>query len=166
LTKAVLENIIQVVKNMKKAVVLVILMLLPAAVIAQNAPELKGQPYLTKGSTSLFNPSRLRMQQSYTLGYYSGGGASGSIGYYLNSLEYTISNPLKVRLDLGFVHNPGALFSNGSNISKSSAFVPGFSVDWRPPSSFHFMLDFRQVPAFGYGGNNGYYNRDLWEDYH
>jgi hypothetical protein len=151
---------------MKKAIVVVILMLLPAAVIAQNTPDPKGQPYLTKGSTSIFDPSRLKMHQSYSFGYYSGGGSSGSIGYYLNSLEYNISNPLKVRLDLGFVHNPGALFSKGSSVSKSGAFVPGFSVDWRPSSAFHFMLDFRQVPAVGYGGYNGYYNYDPWEDYH
>jgi hypothetical protein len=150
---------------MKKVIVLMILTLLPAAVLAQNAPDIKGQPYLTKGSSSLFNPSRLKMSQSYSLGYFSGGGQSGSIGYYLNSLEYTFSNPLKVRIDLGFVHNPSSLFSR--NASVSGSFVPGVSVDWRPTSALHFMFDYRQVPVYnGYNRYNGYYNPYLWEDHH
>jgi hypothetical protein len=147
---------------MKKTIALAILALLPAAVLAQNAPDVKGQPYLTKGSSSLFDPSRLKMHQSYSFGYYSGGGQSGSIGYYLNSLEYTFSNPLKVRVDLGFMHSPTSLFSRNS--SASGVFVPGVTVDWRPSSLFHIILDYRQVPV--YNGYNGYYNPYLWEDHH
>jgi hypothetical protein len=146
---------------MKKTIALAILMLLPAAALAQSSPEVKGQPYLTKGSSSLFDPSRLKMQQSYSFGYYSGGGQSGSIGYYLNSLEYSFSNPLKVRVDLGFMHNPGSLFSRNS--SASGVFVPGVTVDWRPNSLFHIILDYRQIPV--YNGYNGYYNPYLWEDH-
>ena len=147
---------------MKKAIALVILTLLPAAALAQNAPDLKGQPYISQGSTSLFSPSRLKMHQSYSFGYFSGGGRSGSIGYYLNSLEYTFSNPLKVRVDLGFIHNPSNLFSRNSSLS--GAFVPGISVDWRPNSLFHMTFDYHQVPV--YNGYNGYYNPYLWEDHH
>jgi hypothetical protein len=149
---------------MKKAIALVILVMVPIIALAQNAPDIKGQPYLTKSSTSLFDPSRLKMHQSYSFGYYSGGGTSSSIGYYLNSIEYTISNPLKVRVDLGFMHNPTALFSGNSSVSKSGAFVPGVSLDWRPSSAFHFMLDFREVPV--YNGYNNYYNPYQWEDRH
>jgi hypothetical protein len=144
---------------MKKTIALAILMLLPIAVLAQNSPDVKGQPYLTKGSSSLFDPSRLKMSQSYSLGYYSGGGQSGSIGYYLNSLEYSFSNPLKIRVDLGFMHSPSSLFSRNS--SPSGVFVPGVSLDWRPSSLFHIMLDYRQVPV--YNGYNGYYNPYMWE---
>ncbi len=147
---------------MKKTIALAILTLLPAAVLAQNSPDIKGKPYLTKGSSSLFDPSRLKMHQSYSFGYYSGGGQSGSIGYYLNSLEYTFSNPLKVRVNLGFMHSPTSLFSRNS--SASGVFVPGVTVDWRPNSLFHIILDYRQVPV--YNGYNGYYNPYLWEDHH
>ncbi len=150
---------------MKKLIVLAILTLIPAAVLAQSAPDIKGEPYLSKGSTSFFNPSRLKMTQSYSLGYFSGSGGSGSVGYYLNSLEYTFSNPLKVRINLGFVHNPSSLFSRNSSVSGS--FVPGITVDWRPSSAFHFILDYRQVPVYnGYNGYNGYYNPYMWEGNH
>jgi len=151
---------------MKKMVFWVVLLLIPVMAIAQNLTDLKDKPYLTKGSFSLFDPSRLKISQSYSFGYYSGKGGSASVGYYLNSLEYTISNPLKVRVDLGFLHNPSSILSGSSGVSKSGSFVPGVSVDWRPSSAFHFRLDFRQIPVTNYGGYNNYYNPGYWEDYH
>jgi len=147
---------------MKKVILLMALVLVPVLVFGQAITDLKDKPYV-KGKYSLFDPSRLKMHQSYTFGYYSGAGGSGSVGYYLNSIEYTFSNPLRVRFDLGFLHNPSSVLSGGS--SKAGAFVPGVSLDWRPASSFHFRLDFRQTPAFNYGGYNGYFNPGYWEEY-
>jgi hypothetical protein len=150
---------------MKKAILLMILALIPALVLAQDYSNLQ-QPYLKKNSTSLFDPSRLTMHQSVSFGYYSGGAGSGSMGYYLNSLEYSISNPLKIRVDLGYMANTSALFSRNSSSTKTGTFVPGVSLDWRPSSAFHFSLDFRQVPVYNYGNYNNYYNPALWEDNH
>jgi hypothetical protein len=147
---------------MKKTILLLALVLAPTLVFGQALTDLKDRPYVN-GKTSLFDPSKLKMHQSYTLGYYSGAGGSGSVGYYLNSIEYNFSNPLKVRLDLGFLHNPSSILSGNS--SRAGVFVPGVSLDWRPASSFHFMLDFRQMPAFNYGGYNGYFNPGYWEEY-
>jgi hypothetical protein len=135
-----------------------------ATLFAQQLSDLNENPYSSlqdnksKSSFSLFDPSKLRMRQSYTFGYYSGGGSSGTIGYYLNSIEYAISNPLRVRVDLGFLHNPAALVSKNSSLSNSGTFVPGFSLDWRPVSSFHLRLDYRQLPTYYYGGYNGYFD--------
>ena len=151
---------------MKKMVFFVTLLLIPVMAFSQNLTDLKDKPYLTKGGFSLLDPSRLKISQSYSLGYYSGRGGSASVGYYLNSLEYTFSNPLKVRVDLGFVHNPSAIISGRSSISKAGSIVPGVSIDWRPSSAFHFRLDYRQIPVTNYGGYNYYYNPRFWEDYH
>ncbi len=151
---------------MKKMVFCLVLLFTAATVFAQSRTDLKDTSYLSKKSFSLFDPSKLKMSQSYTLGYYSGRGGSSSVGYYLNSIEYTIASPLKVRLDLGFLHNPGAMLSSRSGVSKSGTFIPGVSVDWRPSPNFNFRLDVRQVPFTNYGGYNGYYNPGFWEDYH
>jgi hypothetical protein len=151
---------------MKKMVFCLVLLLVAAAAFSQTLSAPKDNSYLSKKSFSLFDPSKLKMSQSYSFGYYSGRGGSGSVGYYLNSLEYTFSSPLKVRVDLGFLHNPSALVSRNSSISKSGAFIPGVSVDWRPSPNFNFRLDVRQVPYTGYGNYNGYYNPGFWEDYH
>jgi len=148
---------------MKKAI-LVVFLLLPVLGYAQRLTDLKDQNSISKTHWSLFDPSRLKMHQSYTFGYYSGGGRSASIGYYLNSIEYTFANPLTVRFDLGFVHNPGAIVGT-SAASRSSAFVPGISVNWRPSSNFNFKLDIRQVPIVNGNGYYDYYNPGFWEDY-
>lgn len=136
---------------MRKITVL-ILILIPTLVLAQGLSGLDGQSYVKKGSRSLFDPSRLSISQSYSLGYYSGGGVSGSIGYYMNSLEYRFSNPLKIRVDLGYLHSPTNLFSNGSSGLKSGVFVPGFSVDWRPTKGLNFRLDYRRIPVINGSG--------------
>jgi len=153
---------------MKRAAILTVLLIVPAIVVAQQLTDLKDRAFTNKSSFSLFDPSRLKMNQSYTFGYYSGRGGrggSGTVGYYLNSIEYTFSNPLKVRFDLGFLHNPSSLVSRNSSVSKSGVFVPGFSLDWSPASYFHFRLDYRQVPSYNYGGQNGYWGPGFWEDY-
>jgi hypothetical protein len=150
---------------MKKMAILAILLSMPSILLAQKLTDLKDRPFTNKSSFSLFDPSRLTMNHSYTFGYYSSRGGSGTVGYYLNSIEYAFSNPLKVRLDLGFLHNPSSLVSRSSSVSKSGMFVPGFSVDWKPLSNFHLRLDYRQVPTQDYRGYNGYFGPGYWEDY-
>jgi hypothetical protein len=150
---------------MKKAIIVAVLLIMPALSLAQSLTDLQENPYSKKNSFSLLDPSRLKMRQSYTFGYYSGSGGSATVGYYLNSLEYTFSNPLRVRVDLGFLHNPSSLVSRNSSKSNSGVFMPGISLDWQPTSSFHFRLDYRQTPTYNYGGYNGYFNPGYWEDY-
>ncbi len=149
---------------MKKLAV-IILILIPVMASAQGVPDLKGQSYLNRDGFSLFDPSRLTMKQSYSFGYRFGGSADGSIGYYLNSIEYVFSNPLKIRVDLGYLHSPTNLFSGTSSGLNSGAFIPGFAIDWRPSRNFNFRLDYRHVPQRAYGGLNPYYNPYYQEDY-
>jgi hypothetical protein len=149
---------------MKKMIFLTIV-LLPALLFAQGSSDNQNSqnPYVSKSGSSLFNPSKLKIHQSYSFGYYSGGGTSGSVGYYLNSIEYAFSDPLKIRVDLGFLHSPTSILSGHSN---SGVFVPGFSLDWRPSRYFNFRLDYQHVPAYNNAGpfyfNPSYYG----EGYH
>lgn len=152
--------------DMIKKLVLAALILIPAIAFAQGVPDLKGESYVGKNTYSLFDPSRLTVRQSYSLGYYSGGGRSGSIGYYLNSIEYVFSNPLRIRVDLGYLHSPTGMFSGGSSTLNSGAFVPGLAVDWRPSKNILFRLDYRHVPLGAYGLRSPYYYDTLdQEDY-
>ncbi len=148
-----------------KKIAAIILVLIPVMAFAQGVPDLKGKSYLSKDRLSLFDPSRLTMKQSYSFGYYSGGGTDGSIGYYLNSIEYAFSNPLKIRVDLGYLHSPTNVFSGTSSGLNSGVFIPGFAIDWRPSKNFNFRLDYRHVPAGAYGGLNPYYDPYNREDY-
>lgn len=146
-----------------KKIIVIIAMSIPALAAAQSVPQSGGESYVKKGAFSLFDPSKLSMHQSYSFGYYSGGGTSGSLGYYLNSIEYRFSNPLRIRIDLGYLHSPTSMFSRGSSGTNSGVFVPGVSIDWRPARSFNFRFDYRSVPIGYYNGFG--LNPYLQEDY-
>jgi hypothetical protein len=148
-----------------KKIILIVLVIIPVTAFAQGVPDLKGKSYLSKDRISLFDPSRLTMKQSYSFGYYSGAGTNGSIGYYLNSIEYAFSSPLKIRVDLGYLHSPTNLLSGTSSGLNSGVFIPGFAIDWRPSKNFNFRLDYRHVPPGAYGGLNPYNNSYYREDY-
>ena len=129
-----------------KKITILILLSIPLVVSAQVAPDLKNKSYVGKSAVSLFDPSKLSMSHSYSLGFYSGGGRSGNIGLYMNSIEYAFSNPLKIRIDLGYLHSPSGLFSGSSSTMKNGVIVPGVTIDWRPSKHFNFRLDYRQHP--------------------
>jgi hypothetical protein len=112
---------------------------------------------LPKTGFSLLDPDRLSISQSYTFSYYSGGGRSGSIGMLMNSIEYRVSNPLKITLDIGVLHNPSAIVSRTGN-GFSPTMVPGFKLQYRPSEKFFFQVDIRSYPAYYYGNpHSGYY---------
>jgi hypothetical protein len=152
---------------MKKLLTLLTIIALAGGVLsAQELSNPQQDSYVKKNSILFFDPSKLSMHHSYTLGYYSGNGQSGSLGYYLNSIEYRFADPLKVRVDLGFLHNPGSIVSGKSSLGKSGVIVPGVSIDWSPSRYFNLRLDYRHVPYYnGSGYLNNYFSDNPWEDY-
>jgi len=102
---------------------------------------------MNKSTFSLFDPSRFKMSHSYSLSYSSSRAGSYSLGMYLNSIEYQVSDPLKISLDIGYLHQPGRFFTQGSNAVQDGQIVPAFSIDWKPGNNFHFRLDYRQAPS-------------------
>lgn len=151
---------------MKNTIILVILvsMFAAAPLLAQRTDDLplSGNPP-AKSSFSLFDPSRLHMSQSYSISYLSSRYGSQSLGMYLNSLEYQISDPLKIRLDLAYLHNPGALFGNNNSSLGDGKILPGISVSWKPTKNLFFQFNYREVPVFRY--DNGYYPYYLYDDF-
>jgi hypothetical protein len=149
---------------MKKLTVLMIL-LIPLMAQAQIAPEMKNKSYIGENPASLFDPSKLTMRQSYSFMYYTGGGRSGNIGLYMNSIEYAFSDPLKIRVDLGFLHTPSQLISGSTSITDNGVIVPGISIDWRPTKSFNLRLDYRQhAETYRWFGGDDYERYNLREE--
>ena len=96
---------------------------------------------------SFLDRNRFSMQQSYSLSYASGGAGSMSSGLYLNTLNYKLSNPLTLSVDLGFYTPisstiPGArqntLMSQGTG---SSFVLPRVGLEYRPNDRFVMNLD-------------------------
>jgi len=101
--------------------------------------ELKG--------ASLLDPSRLKMYQSYTFSYFSNSKQSGSFGLYTNTLEYRVSEPLLVRIGLGYLHQPLSVFRRGSQDLKG-VILPNFQLFYQPNENFFLKIDFSSMPGW------------------
>ena len=87
-------------------------------------------------SGGLLDASRLKMSQSYSMSYSSGSDQSSAWnGLYLNTLQYQFAVPVTLSLDLGFAHQPGALFGVGpvqSDYRSSSFVLPRVELKYQP----------------------------------
>lgn len=118
---------------------------------------------------ALLDPSRFHMRQSYSISYMSGSGGSGSVGLYLNEMEYQLFKPLTLHVGLGYLHQPfGSRGANSAGASLSDGFfVPNVGLEYRPSENILMMVDFRQIPAgtspYGWGTGYGVGSR-YWYD--
>ncbi|MFH2054811.1 MAG: hypothetical protein ABIJ61_02520, partial [bacterium] len=106
---------------------------------------------------SLFDMSRLHMQQSYSLSFFSSGGQSESIAMYLNQIDYDLTKTLRFSMGIAWLHQPQATLGF-SEQTISNRLLPSFSLDWRPSDKFHLRVDYRTLSPY-YGG---YYYRDRY----
>jgi len=101
-------------------------------------------------SVPLLDLSRLNMAHSYSISFFSGGGQSGSAALYNNTMTYRLADPLTLTLNLGILHNHGAIWGDNNK----AVFLPSGYLDWRPSKNFSLSVGFESVPAY----YNGYYN--------
>lgn len=104
--------------------------------------------------TSWFNPQNFRMNHSFSLQYFSFGGAGNSIASYTNSMFYQFSNNLNARLDISLMGSPFGDYRN--NFSK--LFISRAEINYRPLENFYLQLQYRQMPMNYYD----YYLNDYW----
>jgi hypothetical protein len=146
----------------KKAIVITIIMIVAVVAVqaqqAGNFPLTTNEP--TRSSFSLLDPSKLHMSQSYSFMYSSSKYGSQSLGMYLNSIEYQISDPLKVEVNLAYLHNPGALVGSRNDYLGDGKLLPGVSISWKPAKNFFLQFNYQQVPGYGYYNR---YDSDYWD---
>lgn len=97
-----------------------------------------------KSSFSLLDPSRLKMRQSYTLSYFSGKKGSESSGLYLNTIQYQISEPLKLTMNLGYLHRP-SFWQRSGNSFNTQGILSDFQLEYKK-SNFYFLLKIGNLP--------------------
>jgi len=93
-----------------------------------------------------FDPSKIKMDQSYTLSVGTFGAQSITQGMYLNTLSYQFTTPLSMKVQWGFMHQPF-----GMNDLASQFFISGAELKYQPFKNTSFRLQFRQYPR-------GYYS--------
>jgi hypothetical protein len=112
-------------------------------------------------SLPFFDLSRLNLSHSYSIGFFSGGGQSGTRGLYSGTLYYQLARPLTLTLNLSVLHDPGALFGDG-RFSDNARFLPSGWLDWRPSKNFRMSIGFETVPMYYDRGYDYYSGRSLY----
>lgn len=105
------------------------------------------------------DPSKIKMDQSYTLSVGTFGAQSITQGMYLNTLSYQFSIPLSMKVQLGFLHQPF-----GTSDLASQFFISGAELKYQPFKNTSFRLQFRQYPR-GYYSPYNYYRSDLYHPF-
>jgi len=108
---------------------------------------------------SLIDLSRVKWSNSYSVGFFSGGGTSSTTGLYVGSMFYEFSKSLSLDLQVGIGHNPGALFN--SQLNSDARFYPSFKLDYHPSDKFQLLIGFQSIPGNYYNSGSMYnfYNR-------
>jgi hypothetical protein len=94
---------------------------------------------------SLIDLSRIKWSHSYSVAFFSGGGTSSSAGLWNTSLDYEISSKLFLSLNMGVLHNPGAIWGRTES---NATFLPGFRLDYRPSNNFMMSVSVQQAAGY------------------
>ena len=147
-----------IMRHTRYIVTALIVLTLPVVSAAQMADRVEA-----KEVTQKYDLSRLHLSHSYSISYISGGGFSGTQAMYNGTLQYELARPLTLTLNLGILHDPGALFGD-KNFSDNALFLPSGWLDWRPSKNFRMMVGFETVPASYYRGY--YYYPGRYSDWY
>lgn len=111
-----------------------------------SAVGLTPQPQTSLNSAfSLFDPSRLHMHHSYSIGFFSGGGESRTIAMYLNQIEYQFAKPLRLSVELAYLHQPQTLFGANGSSAVGNRLLPSFHLLWEPSRNFQMLVSYQSL---------------------
>jgi len=156
------------------AVVTLLLVMNPTLTEAQfrpdnNAPTITqkiGIPYSPSNSTlvlGFIDPSRLHMQQSYSVSFSSGGRQSGALGLYTNRLTYMISPKMQLIADIGILHQP---FQGAGDMPlnlDNGQFFYGGELRYKPTENSLLSIRLDNMPR-PYYNNDYYYGNRYYRD--
>ncbi|NVM00892.1 MAG: hypothetical protein HWN67_01030 [Candidatus Helarchaeota archaeon] len=114
----------------------------------------------------IFDPERFKMTQSYSM-FFSSGRFGGIRGLYTNTINYNISDAVKMRFRFGYMFQPTFLSSRRQDFSSinKGIFLPNFDLKYQPSENTIFRFSFRThtpelfFTPFYY---DYYYDDDFW----
>lgn len=83
-----------------------------------------------------FDPSRLKVSTTVSVGTGWGGGTDG---LQVTSLSYQLANPLRMRVSVGNA------FGSSTAARGNGFFLEGLAVEYRPHPSFQINVDYRDI---------------------
>lgn len=115
---------------------------------------------------SLFDLSRLHMNQSYSLNFFSSGGQTQSIAMYMNQIDYQFAKPLRIQIGVAYLHQPQSWFGASASSTLNNKLLPSFRLFWEPSRNFHVSVGYEQwAPGLMGSSYSNYYNRSPYGRY-
>lgn len=107
---------------------------------------------------SLLDPSKFSMSHSYSLSFFNVGKQTFNQGLYLNTMNYKFSDPLRMQVRIGFLHQP--LGDMGmSQTTGSRVFVQRALLQYKPSDKMSISIDYQVIPSSLYYSPYYYYLR-------
>ena len=128
---------------------------------ARSSVLLGAQP--AKTPFSLLDFSRMKWSNSYSLSYISGNGYSGSVGVLNTSMFYEFSSKLSLNLNLGIMHNAGAIWGDENN---NATLLPGFLLDYHPSDHFSVSIGMQRISGIYPYYNSGRYYQGWYNSFY
>ncbi|MFZ5981556.1 MAG: hypothetical protein ACOYVF_13090 [Candidatus Zixiibacteriota bacterium] len=108
----------------------------------------------------LLDLSKMKWTHSYTMGYVSVNGSSGSVGMWNTTMFYEFSRKLSLSLNIGIMNTYGSIWGDANN---DATVLPGFLLDYHPSDKFNLIVGFQRVSgAYPYYYGDGYNRWHSW----
>ena len=119
---------------------------------AQVGPTIAGAPTADLAGLlqrqGLLNPAKLRTWRSYSFGIATDGRRTTSVGLLLQHLEYQISTPLTLYMEVGLLHNPlGMAGVSRFGPQQAQLVIPALDLIYRPQENLTVSFHFSQMPS-------------------
>jgi hypothetical protein len=151
---------------MKRFLIILLILSLPFMVFGQfkKQTELPAFSEIVAKSSNTFlgflNPEKFSMHHNISMNFMSFGGAgSMMINSYMNTINYRISDPLLLRLDLGIMSTPYNSFNNPA--LNNTQFFGGAELYYKPSENSLIKVGFDVRPGY-YRPVYRYYNGYDW----
>jgi hypothetical protein len=138
---------------MKRAVTIILILSLPMLAFSQykSKTELPVMSDVIGKSSGLvfgfINPEKFSMHHSFSMGYMSAGQyGSMMVNSYMNTINYQISDPLFLRLNVGIMNSPYNSFQNSA--LNNTQFFGGAELFYRPSENSLIRLGVDVRPGF------------------
>ena len=141
---------------MHKSLLIILILLIPVLLFGQfktqNNPDISSQ--IAEPATNFLfgflNPDRLSMNHYFSASFMTMGNHSLMLNSYINSIQYRISDPLLLRLNLGIANTPYNTFQGNPNLNDTQ-FFGGAELQYRPTKSTFFSVGVNVTPTYYYG---------------
>lgn len=116
-----------------------------------------GLPSLGMGSEQpvLVDPQHMEVRQSVTFSAASGGGSSISQSFYQSRIDYRLSDPLILHLDLGILTPISYSGPATQGIQRGAYLLPSVGLEYRPSESVRMYFQYSSVPSAPVGSAGG-----------